>query len=29
MKNDDETLKGAKYLFLKNPENIGDLEKES
>lgn len=28
MKNDDETLKGAKYLFLKNPENMSDTEKE-
>lgn len=28
MKDGDETLKGAKYLFLKNPENMSDLEKE-
>lgn len=28
MKEDDETLKGAKYLFLKNPENMSDTEKE-
>jgi transposase len=28
MKDDDETLKGAKYLFLKNPENMSDSEKE-
>jgi transposase len=28
MKADDETLKGAKYLFLKNPENMSDTEKE-
>jgi transposase len=28
MKGDDETLKGAKYLFLKNPENMSDSEKE-
>ena len=28
MKEDDETLKGAKYLFLKNPANMSDSEKE-
>ncbi|NJL23979.1 MAG: ISL3 family transposase [Calothrix sp. SM1_5_4] len=28
MKEDDETLKGAKYLFLKKPENMTDTEKE-
>ncbi|MGE0528480.1 MAG: ISL3 family transposase [Bdellovibrionales bacterium] len=28
MKEDNETLKGAKYLFLKNPENMTDIEKE-
>jgi len=28
MKDGDETLKGAKYLFLKNPENMSDNEKE-
>lgn len=28
MKEDDETLKGAKYLFLKNPTNMSDSEKE-
>lgn len=28
MKEDDETLKGAKYLFLKNPSNMSDSEKE-
>lgn len=28
MKDGDETLKGAKYLFLKNPDNMSDQEKE-
>lgn len=28
MQEDDETLKGAKYLFLKNPANMSDSEKE-
>lgn len=28
MKDDDETLKGAKYLFLKNPENMNEREQE-
>lgn len=28
MKEDDETLKGAKYLFLKNPANMSDSERE-
>jgi transposase len=28
MKGDDETLKGAKYLFLKNPENMNEQEME-
>lgn len=28
MKDGDETLKGAKYLFLKNPENMSDTEKD-
>lgn len=28
MKEDDQTLKGAKYLFLKNPANMSDSEKE-
>lgn len=28
MKDTDETLKGAKYLFLKNTENMSDQEKE-
>lgn len=28
MKDDDETLKGAKYLFLKSPANMSDSEKE-
>lgn len=28
MQEGDETLKGAKYLFLKNPENMSDLERE-
>lgn len=28
MKDGDEKLKGAKYLFLKNPENMSDLEKD-
>lgn len=28
MKENDETLKGTKYLFLKNPENMSDTEKE-
>lgn len=28
MKDGNETLKGAKYLFLKNPENMSDLEKD-
>ncbi len=28
MSEGDETLKGAKYLFLKNPENMSDNEKE-
>lgn len=28
MKDGNETLKGAKYLFLKNPENMNDKEKE-
>ena len=29
MKNDDETLEGNKYLFLKNPINMSEAEKES
>lgn len=28
MQDDDETLKGAKYLFLKNPENMNEKELE-
>jgi transposase len=28
MKEDNETLKGAKYLFLKNPKNMSDTERE-
>ncbi|MCB0321076.1 MAG: ISL3 family transposase [Bdellovibrionales bacterium] len=28
MKDDDETLKGAKYLFLKSPANMSESEKE-
>lgn len=28
MKEGDETLKGAKYLFLKNPQNMAETEKE-